>query len=181
MDIRQQQHKASERYRETGEQRADIQRRQEASSTSVVDSPEQIEARARRLLSNGEIAVETLRAALPEGKPVTGTAMLERLIGRSSELQSVNFLTRGERVARTVARISLQQGGRIVGFGTGFLVGPRLIMTNNHVLAHSAGRTTEGDRYGATRCSISSRTSCTTGRTLYPATPAPRFSTTSGR
>lgn len=135
MDIRQQQHKASERYRDTAEQRADIQRRQQASGTPVVDSPEQIEARARRLLSNGEIAVETLAAALPGGEPVTRTAMLERVIGSSNELQSVNFLTRGERAARTVARISLQQRGRVVGFGTGFLVGPRLIMTNNHVLS----------------------------------------------
>lgn len=137
MDLRQQQDKASERYRASADKRADIRRQQEATGTPVVDSADQIEARTRRLLSSGEIAVEALTAALPEGEPVSRAGVLERILGLTSELQSVNFLPRGERVARTVARISLQQGGRTVGFGTGFLVGPRLLMTNNHVLPDS--------------------------------------------
>ncbi len=138
MELRQQQDKAAERYRGAADQRAEIQRRQAESGTQVVDNPEQIEARARRLLSSGEIAIEALKAALPQGEPVTGTGMLERIVGFSNELQGVNFLPRGERAARTVARISLQQKGRVVGFGTGFLVGPRLLMTNHHVLPDAA-------------------------------------------
>jgi endonuclease G, mitochondrial len=134
MDLRQQQHKASERYRRTADERADIRHRQEATGTRVVDTPAQLKARARRLLSGGEIAIEALTAALPEGESGSRSGVLERILGRTSELQSVNFLPRGERAARTVARITLQQGGRTVGFGTGFLVGPRLLMTNNHVL-----------------------------------------------
>ncbi len=139
MDLRQQQDKASERYWGTADQRADIRRRQETAGTQVVDDPKQIEARARRLLSSGEILVEALTATLPQGEPVTGTGMLERIVGFSNELRGVNFLPRGERAARTVARISLQENGRVVGFGTGFLVGPRLLVTNHHVLPDAAG------------------------------------------
>jgi len=57
----------------------------------------------------------------------------ERIIG-ASELVSVNFLARGLRAAAAVCRIRVPtQGGE--WYGSGFLVGPRLLMTNNHVLA----------------------------------------------
>ena len=57
----------------------------------------------------------------------------ERIIGKS-ELVSINFLARGLRTAASVCRIRVPtQGGE--WYGTGFLVGPRLLMTNNHVLA----------------------------------------------
>lgn len=69
MELRQQQDKAAERYRGAADQRAEIQRRQAESGIQVVDNPEQIEARARRLLSSGEIAIEALKAALPQGEP----------------------------------------------------------------------------------------------------------------
>jgi endonuclease G len=57
----------------------------------------------------------------------------ERIIG-TSELVSVNFMARGLKAAAAVCRIRVPtQGGE--WYGTGFLVGPRLLMTNNHVLA----------------------------------------------
>lgn len=57
----------------------------------------------------------------------------ERVIGLS-DLLSINFLTRGLRAAAAVCRIRVPtQGGE--WYGTGFLVGPRLLMTNNHVLS----------------------------------------------
>jgi endonuclease G len=59
----------------------------------------------------------------------------ERVLGES-DLVSVNFLTRGSRAAAAVCRIRVPtQGGE--WYGTGFLVGPRLLMTNNHVLSSS--------------------------------------------
>jgi endonuclease G, mitochondrial len=42
------------------------------------------------------------------------------------------------RAARTVARIAIVQSGRPAGFGSGFLVGERLLLTNNHVLPNAA-------------------------------------------
>lgn len=57
----------------------------------------------------------------------------ERVIG-TSNLLSINFLDRGRRSADAVCRIKLpMEGGH--SYGTGFLVGPRLLLTNNHVLA----------------------------------------------
>jgi endonuclease G len=57
----------------------------------------------------------------------------ERVIGRS-DFQSVNFLARGMRAAAAVCRIRVPAlGGE--WYGSGFLVGPRLLLTNNHVLA----------------------------------------------
>ncbi|MGF1454512.1 MAG: endonuclease [Alphaproteobacteria bacterium] len=60
--------------------------------------------------------------------------MLERIL-KTSQIQAVDFLTGGARTSRMVGRIVLRgAGARAEGFGTGFLVSPRLMMTNNHVL-----------------------------------------------
>lgn len=57
----------------------------------------------------------------------------ERIIG-ASDLLSINFLDRGRRAAAAVCRIKVPADGG-AWFGTGFLVGPRLLLTNHHVLA----------------------------------------------
>lgn len=58
----------------------------------------------------------------------------ERILGRS-DLTSINFLDRGRRAAAAVCRIKLPAEAGGTSYGTGFLVGARLLMTNNHVLA----------------------------------------------
>jgi endonuclease G len=58
----------------------------------------------------------------------------ERLIGQS-DLLGINYLERGMRASRAVCRIEIRdERSRVVGHGTGFLVGPRLLLTNQHVL-----------------------------------------------
>lgn len=52
----------------------------------------------------------------------------ERIIG-SSDLRDINYLELAVAVARAVCRIRIGRGA-----GTGVLVGPRLLLTNNHVL-----------------------------------------------
>lgn len=52
----------------------------------------------------------------------------ERIIG-SNDMRDINYLEVAVAVARAVCRIRIGSGA-----GTGVLVGPRLIMTNNHVL-----------------------------------------------
>ena len=56
----------------------------------------------------------------------------ERLIGES-DFVSINFLARGLEAAKSVCRIRVPDVGG-GWYGTGFLVGPGLLMTNNHVL-----------------------------------------------
>lgn len=135
MDVRQQQERVAERYRRTAAEREEIRRRQEAAGTPVVvDDEDQLRARASRLLANGEVGASALSHALADGHALRPTVLFERILGVASELQSVNFLARGERAARAVGRISILESGRLAGFGTGFLVGERLLLTNNHVL-----------------------------------------------
>lgn len=59
----------------------------------------------------------------------------ERIIGDSS-LMSVNYLDRGKRAAAAVCRIKVPSDGG-AWYGTGFLVGPRLLLTNHHVLGNA--------------------------------------------
>lgn len=61
----------------------------------------------------------------------------ERIIG-GNELQGANYLHRGAYVARVVLRIIIRNaGGRVLGYGSGFLIGDGVLLTNNHVLPNS--------------------------------------------
>lgn len=55
---------------------------------------------------------------------------MERLILPENNFLPVHFLEEGAVVQRAVARVNLS-----FGFGTGFLVSPSILMTNNHVLS----------------------------------------------
>jgi V8-like Glu-specific endopeptidase len=134
MDRRQQTAAAAERYRDTTRQRQEVKRRQKAEGTQVVDTPERVRARATRLVQAGELSPEAVVQAVVPGEAVEPHVLLERIIDASNDLQAVNFLARGSRAARTVARISYDRRGRLVPAGTASLVGPRLLLTNNHVL-----------------------------------------------
>lgn len=59
---------------------------------------------------------------------------LERIIYQN-DLFPISYLQSGFNVAHSVCRITLSDRvGRIIGYGTGFLISPSLLMTNNHVL-----------------------------------------------
>jgi endonuclease G, mitochondrial len=73
-----------------------------------------------------------IRSQLIES-PAADPNGFERILGRS-DLTGINFLDRGRRAAAAVCRIKLPTDGG-ASYGTGFLVGSRLLMTNNHVIA----------------------------------------------
>ncbi|MEZ5453854.1 MAG: endonuclease [Thiothrix sp.] len=61
----------------------------------------------------------------------------KRVLG-SNDLLPVLFLHQGLTAARAVARIHIRSADNaLLGYGTGFLVSPRLLLTNNHVLANA--------------------------------------------
>ena len=81
-----------------------------------------------------EILEEGIVSAMHPDEKVS---LLERII-QENDLISSRFLYRGSDISRTVGRILLRSRGRTVGFGTGFLVSPRLLLTNHHVLETKA-------------------------------------------
>jgi endonuclease G len=69
--------------------------------------------------------------------PSDGLA-LERIMGKS-DLVEINYLELGFIASRPVCRIQvIDLYGQPEGYGTGFLVGPKLLLTNNHVLEKPA-------------------------------------------
>ncbi|NUS56807.1 MAG: trypsin-like peptidase domain-containing protein, partial [Streptomycetaceae bacterium] len=99
------------------------------------DDPDRLARRARRLIRVGAVPNERLSAIAAESNP---TVADERIIGASNDLQSSAFLPRGVRAAATVGRIWSTAGGRTQACATGFLVAPRLLLTNHHVFPDAA-------------------------------------------
>jgi V8-like Glu-specific endopeptidase len=94
----------------------------------AVEKPERVLCRMGQLGMHQEML--RLASSMARGERLDGFNPLERIIGRS-QLMSSFFLPQGAECARAVGRIVTEVG---VGFGTGFLISPRLLMTNNHVL-----------------------------------------------
>jgi endonuclease G len=101
------------------------------------DSPDRVRKRVQHL---AKMVIEAEGVGLPALGQAQGggLAALERIMGKS-DLMSVRYLELGLRIARTVGRIHLRRAdGTVQGYGTGFLVSPRLLLTNNHVLTDAA-------------------------------------------
>lgn len=65
----------------------------------------------------------------------------ERIIS-GNDLQDINYLARGARAARAIARVVIRTpSGQLSGYGTGFLIAPRVLITNHHVLDTAASAT----------------------------------------
>jgi endonuclease G, mitochondrial len=63
---------------------------------------------------------------------------LERII-QGDDLDSINYLAKGTFASRSVCRIQLKDlRANLVGYASGFLIGPGLLMTNNHVFASNS-------------------------------------------
>ncbi len=59
--------------------------------------------------------------------------LVERVIGATRDFLAVAFLDRAVQAAHSVGRIETRLPGGRRGYGTGFLVSSRLLLTNNHV------------------------------------------------
>jgi len=97
---------------------------------SNVAATDEREERLGRATADKNFAVRTTllepRKSDPNG--------FERIIG-ASDLLSINFLERGKQASAAVCRIKVPSNGG-AWYGTGFLVGPRLLLTNHHVLGN---------------------------------------------
>lgn len=121
-----------------------VNRRQNEANLTIggdwrkVETPERV---MRRITSLGlqelgskliatEVVTQPVQSAVKSGELVS---VLERII-EENDLISSRFLPIGTAVARAVGRITLCQHGITIGYATGFLVSPELLLTNYHVL-----------------------------------------------
>ena len=133
-----------------------------AGQIAQVETPERMQQRIERL-TDAALKERTLsvvvgsEAAAIHGAPhsLVESIGLERVLGRPDFL-GVNFLETALAISRFVGRIHLRTSpGITAGYGTGFMVSPRLLLTNNHVLGSKAEATNsevefdyQNDRYG---------------------------------
>jgi endonuclease G, mitochondrial len=123
-----------QRYQARTPARAASQAALSQGRTLHADTPERVRRRLARLTTPAAATMATVDA----GPPAPDLVGLQPLIGVNN-LIDARFLALGAQVARTVARIAVKEpSGLIAEFGTGFLVGPGLLLTNHHVLQSSA-------------------------------------------
>jgi endonuclease G, mitochondrial len=83
-------------------------------------------------VSSAEMGARLTHAA-NSGGGFTGRDF-ERILGRN-DLMPINYLSRGLMAAAAVGRVDVpNEFGGSGSFGTGFLISPRLMITNNHVI-----------------------------------------------
>jgi endonuclease G len=128
----------------------------------LADEPERVAARLDRLSrywarapipiqredvpqgSPGEIVAAAIDRGMawgqaPDGQPMAAAGeVLEKIIG-TVDFVGVSYLERGVTAAHAVGRVDIgDAGGRTVGYGTGSLVAPHVLLTNHHVLPDAA-------------------------------------------
>ncbi|QDZ03027.1 endonuclease [Nitratireductor mangrovi] len=113
-----------------------------------IDTAERIAKHANRLRAQALREVSAMDAAervvLPEGvqeliacdvvrKSDIKASFVERVIGSTEDFLSAEFLDLGSHASRAVARVATRMDGSLY-YGTGFMVSPSLLITNEHVL-----------------------------------------------
>ncbi|MDB5269087.1 MAG: endonuclease [Hymenobacter sp.] len=104
------------------------------------NGPQRLEQRKQRLITNTsfkniigpEIELELASKPLVETSMAAQRAL--EIFINGNDLQQCWFLTKGAELRRTVGRIHVRNDYRRIGWGTGFLVAPQLLVTNQHVL-----------------------------------------------
>src|SRR3954470_21976213 len=106
-------------------------------AAAVAEAAERARDKRPEELATGKVQRERrdfLQESLGETRePEQIKRIYERILG-GNDLMPVAYLQRGAIAARAVSRIDLGGGS----FGTGFLIAPGVLITNNHVLQNAA-------------------------------------------
>ncbi|MFF5468199.1 endonuclease [Streptomyces achromogenes] len=136
--------KAARRFGDRGPQREETLQTLQSRGVLYADDPGRVTKRLARLNADWSLA-KAIEQAPTRPATTTGSTLtlspdafgadllgLERLMGRN-DLTGVAFLEGGYLAARSIGRVRVRtpEGGH---YGTGFLVSPSLLLTNNHVL-----------------------------------------------
>ncbi len=121
----------------TGERQAKIALLRKPGGIAEADEPSRVATRIARLGGYHPDLRPVSPAAIAAGDPAAMTAagaILERIAG-TNDLLGVGYLEGGVTASAAVGRVHIRNGqGRLVGYGTGSLVSPDLLLTNHHVL-----------------------------------------------
>ncbi|MBW4655025.1 MAG: endonuclease [Kaiparowitsia implicata GSE-PSE-MK54-09C] len=127
-----------ERYQQRAKIRSSNLRKLDKGKLLEVDTAERVGRRLERLARN-PIAANVLTEAtnLPTAiipNDEFRQLVQERILGQN-DLMGIAYLEYGLAASHSVCRILLRDRRQnIIGYGTGFMVSPRLMMTNNHVI-----------------------------------------------
>ena len=127
---------AARRWQERAQQRETTINKLRQGGPLAADTPERVQKHLERL----EAAVIEAKASPAPAPPAPAAPTLVEVIGRERvmgdpDFQGINFLELALAVSRFVGRVNIRTSpARTVGFGTGFMVSPRLLLTNNHVI-----------------------------------------------
>jgi endonuclease I/V8-like Glu-specific endopeptidase len=135
-----------QRFKERTDARNETLKRIDTRPLAEVDSPERVAKRIDRLKEHfmsaraftpAEVTAVTFDDGAVGGEDIEDI-LRERVLGKT-DLLGVNYLSHGNTVARAICRVRIRnEQKRVIGFGTGFMISPRLVITNNHVL-HDIG------------------------------------------
>lgn len=122
-----------QRYAQRREIREDTKRKLASGTPLQADEPQRVQKRLTRLAKR----LVTMEVPSTEGAKTlvetTDIPIFERFINQS-DLMSISFLEEGLLVSRSVGHIGFRSTSGRRSLGSGFMVSPRLLLTNNHVL-----------------------------------------------
>ena len=115
--------------------------------SSIDTIQERFKKRKKRRIKNLEILSENnpkeilkldTKRRIKKRKSLLDKDVTLEAIVTGNELLPVNYFDRGKRVSESVCRIEVKNDqGRTVKYGTGFMISPNLLITNNHVLKNN--------------------------------------------
>lgn len=93
---------------------------------------------AKGILVNSPTVIRERFDYLGQQQPDLADFIPERILGNNDFLP-VNFFEYGAKLSKTVGRVLVKnrENGPVLEYGTGFLVGPTLMLTNQHVLENA--------------------------------------------
>lgn len=104
-----------------------------------INTKKQRETQQKAIRMRGVERVETTERLVTRRQLIHpfDSLAFERVLGKN-DLITMNYLEFGIKAAHSVCRVHIREAnGRNLGFGTGFLVSPTLLLTNHHVLESS--------------------------------------------
>ena len=131
-----------ERFTQRKSEREAAEKKMNAGDFVGANLTQTLQSRMKRLgmnpaLTEG-ITTRSFVTPRPVGAPNIRAAIenltYERILD-NNDLMPISYLLAGQEKSRSIGRVHIKdKQGRGVGFGTGFMVSPRLLLTNNHVL-----------------------------------------------